>query len=109
MFIANSYYCTDELSEWCDQLERLTTRIQKEKRAQSNRRNKVLLLGSPVYSHNSKVLFFINKVKIEMYMQKIALRYLYMVADCGSRSKKGTRTYPPLVSPCFEAYWLYIS
>lgn len=52
MFIVNSYYHTNELSEWCDQLERLTIRIQKEKRVQSNGQNKVLLLGSPIYFPN---------------------------------------------------------
>ncbi len=81
MFIVNSYYHTNELSEWCDQLERLTIRIQKEKRVQSNGQNKVLLLGSPIYFPNYKVPFLIEEAGLEIYMQ----------ADCTTLSIYGGR------------------
>lgn len=69
MFIANSYYCTNEFSEWCDQLESLTARIKKGKRVQNNGRSKVLLLGSPIYFPNYKVPFLIEEVGLEIGLQ----------------------------------------
>lgn len=69
MFIANSYYDTNELSKWCEQLESLTARIQKEKKELSNGRSKVLLLGSPIYFPNYKVPFLIEEAGLEICMQ----------------------------------------
>lgn len=69
MFILSSYYCTDNLSEWCRHLERLTARIQREKRKQSKEKRKVLLLGSPIYFPNYKVPLLIEEAGLEMCLQ----------------------------------------
>lgn len=69
MFILSSYYCTDDLSEWCRNLEKLTARIQREKRGQGREKRKVLLLGSPVYFPNYKVPFLIEEAGLEMCLQ----------------------------------------
>lgn len=69
MLIANSYYCTNELSEWCDRLESLTARIQKEKRVQDKERSKILLPGSPIYFPNYKVPFLIEEAGLEICLQ----------------------------------------
>lgn len=69
MFILSSYYCTDDLSEWCRHLEKLTARIQREKRGQGGKNRKVLLLGSPVYFPNYKVPFLIEEAGLEMCLQ----------------------------------------
>lgn len=66
MFILSSYYCTDNLSEWCLQLESLTTRLQKEQKFRDNEKSKVLLLGSPVYFPNYKVPFLIEEAGLEL-------------------------------------------
>ena len=60
MFILGSYYCADNLSEWCVQLKYLTDRLRKEHKRQNGEKCKVLLLGSPVYFPNYKVPFLIE-------------------------------------------------
>lgn len=69
MFVLNSYYCTTNLSEWNDQLKRLTARIQKEKKGKYSKKSRVLLLGSPIYFPNYKVPFLIEEVGLEVYSQ----------------------------------------
>lgn len=69
MLILSSYYCTDNLSEWCYHLESLTARIQSEKINWSNRKGKILLLGSPIYFPNYKVPFLIEEVGLEICLQ----------------------------------------
>lgn len=64
MFILGSYYCTDNFSEWCSQLECLTARIRKEvsgRHHKSIEKSKVLLLGSPIYFPNYKIPFLYRR------------------------------------------------
>ena len=69
MFILGSYYCTDDLSEWCVQLKYLTDRLRKEHKRQNSEKCKVLLLGSPVYFPNYKVPFLIEEAGLELFFQ----------------------------------------
>lgn len=69
MFILGSYYCAEDLDEWRRQLQSLTARLQKEKGRKENRKNKVLLLGSPVYFPNYKIPFLIEETGLELCLQ----------------------------------------
>lgn len=75
MFILGSYYCMDNFAEWCSQLECLTARLRKEKQAhpagyyKSIGKNRVLLLGSPVYFPNYKIPFLIEETGMEICLQ----------------------------------------
>ena len=69
MFILGSYYCADNLSEWCVQLKYLTDRLRKEHKRQNSEKCKVLLLGSPVYFPNYKVPFLIEEAGLELFFQ----------------------------------------
>lgn len=69
MFILGSYYCADNLSEWCVQLKYLTDRLRKEHKRHNSERSKVLLLGSPVYFPNYKVPFLIEEAGLELFFQ----------------------------------------
>lgn len=69
MFILCSYYCADNLLEWCAQLKCLTDRLRKEHKRHKNEGSKVLLLGSPVYFPNYKVPFLIEEVGLELFLQ----------------------------------------
>lgn len=69
MFILSSYYCADNLSEWCVQLKCLTDRLRKEHKRHNSKKSKVLLLGSPVYFPNYKVPFLIEEVGLELFLQ----------------------------------------
>ena len=69
MFVLNSYYCADDLDEWSLQLKGLTERLGKEKNRREKGRNKVLLLGSPVYFPNYKVPFLIEEAGLSLFLQ----------------------------------------
>lgn len=69
MFISGSYYCADNLSEWCYQLGCLTSRLRKEQKYKNNEKSKVLLLGSPVYFPNYKVPFLFEETGLELFLQ----------------------------------------
>ena len=69
IFIAESYYCADNLSEWSARLQCLTERLRKEHKYRDNEKGKVLLLGSPVYFPNYKVPFLIEETGLALYRQ----------------------------------------
>lgn len=69
MLILGSYYCTDDLSEWCRQLEYLTVRLRKKKQAGDSGKSRVLLLGSPIYFPNYKIPFLIEETGMEICSQ----------------------------------------
>lgn len=69
MFVLTSYYCADDLDEWSWQLKGLTERLGKEKNRKEKGRNKVLLLGSPVYFPNYKVPFLIEEAGLSLFLQ----------------------------------------
>ena len=72
MFILGSYYCMDNFSEWCSQLECLTARLQKEALGRHHKsigKSRVLLLGSPVYFPNYKIPFLIEEAGMEICSQ----------------------------------------
>lgn len=92
MFILDSFYWADNFSEWCSQLECLAARIRKEaprghtlihrethsneenqthpaRYNNSNRKSRVLLLGSPIYFPNYKIPFLIEESGMEICSQ----------------------------------------
>ena len=72
MFILGSYYCMDNFSEWCSQLECLTARLHKEtfgRHHKSIGKSRVLLFGSPVYFPNYKIPFLIEQAGLEICSQ----------------------------------------
>lgn len=69
MFVLGSYYCADDLSEWCFQLESLTDKLRKARKRRDSGKSKVLLLGSPVYFPNYKVPFLIEEAGLELSLQ----------------------------------------
>lgn len=69
MLVLTSYYCTDDLDEWSRQLRGLTERLGKEKNRKEKGRNKVLLLGSPIYFPNYKVPFLIEEAGLSLFLQ----------------------------------------
>lgn len=69
MLVLNSYYCANDLDEWSRQLKGLTERLGKEKNRREKGRNKVLLLGSPVYFPNYKVPFLIEETGLSLFLQ----------------------------------------
>ena len=69
IFIAESYYCADDLSEWSAKLQCLTERLRKDRKHQNSEKSKVLLLGSPVYFPNYKVPFLIEEAGLALYAQ----------------------------------------
>ncbi len=60
MFVMGSYYCAEDLSEWCSRLRSLTERLHREARIQKDGKGSVLLLGSPIYFPNYKVPFLLE-------------------------------------------------
>ncbi len=69
MFILGSYYCADNLLEWCFQIKCLTDRMRKEHKRRSKEKSRVLLLGSPVYFPNYKIPFLIEEAGLELFLQ----------------------------------------
>ena len=71
IFVLNSYYCADDLSEWSNHLKRLTEKIRRERKYKYRVgvRSKVLLLGSPVYFPNYKIPFLIEDVGLTISVQ----------------------------------------
>jgi len=66
MFVQGSYYCAEDLSEWCSRLRSLTERLQREPKLQTDGRSNVLLLGSPIYFPNYKVPFLIEEAGLTL-------------------------------------------
>lgn len=77
MLVLTSYYCVDDLDEWSRQLRGLTERLGKEKNRKQKGRNKVLLLGSPVYFPNYKVPFWIEEAGLSLFCRQITPAFLY--------------------------------
>lgn len=66
MFVLGSYYCAEELSEWCFRLHSLTERLQREEKIQNAEKGNVLLLGSPIYFPNYKIPFLIEEAGLTL-------------------------------------------
>ncbi|MDE7310617.1 MAG: 2-hydroxyacyl-CoA dehydratase family protein [Eubacterium sp.] len=104
MFILGSYYCAENLSEWSHQLECLTARLRKEKTAGKSGKNKVLLLGSPVYFPNFKVPFLIEETGVEVCMQADYTALSLQNGGCVAKAQKADSIAAFFTSDASSAY-----
>ena len=103
MFILGSYYCMDNFSEWCSQLQCLTARLQKESFGRHHKsigKSRVLLLGSPVYFPNYKIPFLIEEAGMEICSQA-DYTTLQMQAAWDWEGDSGDTFYSRDVSPAY--------
>lgn len=67
MFILYSYYCTSDITQWCQHLLRLNNEIKKYPASTvSQTKSNVLLMGSPIYFPNYKIPFLIQDVGLNI-------------------------------------------
>ncbi len=66
MFVMGSYYCAEDLAEWCSRLHSLTERLYRESKIQMYGKGNVLLLGSPIYFPNYKVPILIEEAGLTL-------------------------------------------
>jgi benzoyl-CoA reductase/2-hydroxyglutaryl-CoA dehydratase subunit BcrC/BadD/HgdB len=69
LFILNTYYYTDNISEWTLQLQRINEEIDKQSRVwvSSEWKPKVLIMGAPVYFPNFKIPFLVQNVGMDIW------------------------------------------
>lgn len=67
MFLLNSYYFISDIEEWSRKLYRLNTRLEKSSVQEGEqKKNNVLLMGSPVYFPNFKIPFLLQEVGMNL-------------------------------------------
>ncbi|MCD8048273.1 MAG: 2-hydroxyacyl-CoA dehydratase family protein [Clostridia bacterium] len=60
MFIAYSYYCTENIAQWTNNLRQLSEKIKELDEDGASNKNSVLIVGSPIYFPNFKIPYLLK-------------------------------------------------